>query len=69
MIERLRRPFGRDFLLDTAVSSLEITVPFVRMFSRTNAIKAWARCRRQCRAILELSDETDHQRVQILEEP
>ena len=39
MIERRRRPFGRDFLLDTAASYLEITVSFERIFSRNNAIK------------------------------
>jgi hypothetical protein len=39
MIERLRRPFGRDFLLDTATSYLEITVPFAPIFSRNNATK------------------------------
>jgi len=37
MIERRRRPFGRNFLLDTAAILLEKTVPFARIFSRNKA--------------------------------
>jgi hypothetical protein len=39
MIERRRRPFGRNFLLDTAAILLEKTVPFARIFSRNKATK------------------------------
>lgn len=37
MIERLRRPFGRDSLLEAAAILFEKTVPFARIFSRNKA--------------------------------
>jgi hypothetical protein len=69
MIERLRRPFGCDFLSDTATSYLEVTVPFARIFTRNNATKhTRSQCHSQRQANVDLFDETHRQRAQILEE-
>jgi hypothetical protein len=67
MIERLRRPFGCNFLLDRAAIRLEKTVPFARIFSRSKATNYSVLVSQLAQAILDLFDETHGQRAQILE--
>jgi hypothetical protein len=69
MIERRRRPLGRDFLLDMAALLPGNHSSISRTFSSNNAIKHTRSpvSRRQRQAILDVFDETHRQRAQILE--